>query len=732
MKLESFAQRVLYGSTLEDKLMQPDLTALREELFVTQVTLKRPALIDPPRYPGRPLMLSLETQKKSQFPDLAKIHEAHVRGEILHFFANHELLALELMALLLLKFPEAPASFQLGIARTMSEEQGHLKLYLSRMNDLGVGFGDLPVNAYFWHVLREMRSPLEFVTQMSLTFEQANLDFSLFYRDEIAKTGDELTTQVLDQVYREEIGHVKHGLEWFNRWRAEDSNAQPGESDWEAYKRLLPPPLTPRRAKGVIYDMSARRQAGFSELYVQELELFSGAKGRPPVLWLYNPFCDSEIARGKPGFSPKAAPERLAKDLEHIPMYLASPQDIVLVSKKPGLEWLSLAKKAGFEIPEWGEQDSSSLREPKFGGFEPWGWSPESFEHFRPISKRLTYTSGGNAPWCKTLFNQERFNETKIGELFSKSWSVTFLTRFMKNHPEHARVFRCDETLGEVFHDWVTAKDWIQNKLANQERVVAKTPWSTSGNGVKRVLNAAELSGSLGGWIENTIHSQGSIVLEPWLDKVHDLSIQLEIEPEQIRILEARRFLTGRQFEYRGTFLGPLRDAFDSDALRLLQEILPSWKVLARELGMELRDQGYQGPVGIDAMIYKSSADQRLKLKPVIEINPRWTMGRVALSLEKHIQPGTPAFWGFLSCREIQKLGFSGPAELVASLSLDHPLQLSNSSKSTRISSGIFPTQDATQASEVLTLLFVGESAIQETRKLMAFSASSEASQQSE
>jgi uncharacterized ferritin-like protein (DUF455 family) len=739
-KLQTFAQRVLFGSTLEDKLAQPDLTALREELFAP-LSLRQSssiipsvipsALFNPPKYPGRPSALSLETQKKSQFPDLAKIHEAHVRGEILHFFANHELLALELMALLLLKFPEAPASFQLGIARTMSEEQGHLKLYLSRMKDLGVEFGDLPVNAYFWHVLSEMRSPLEFVTQMSLTFEQANLDFSLFYRDEIAKTGDELTTQVLDQVYREEIGHVKNGLEWFNRWRAEDPNAQPGETDWDAYRRLLPPPLTPRRAKGVIYDMSARRQAGFSELYVQELELFSGAKGRPPVLWFYNPFCDSEIARGKPGFSPKAAPERLAKDLEHFPMYLASSQDIVLVSKKPGLEWLSLAKNVGFEIPEWGEKDPSAIQEPKFGGFEPWGWSPESFERFKPVTKRLVHTSGGNASWCESLFKQNSFKETQIGELFSKAWSVEFLRRWLQTHPEHSQSFQCIETCGEVFTDWEKARERILQKLEKAERVVAKAPWSTSGNGVRRILSAAELSGPLGGWMENTIRSQGVIVIEPWLDKVHDLSIQLEIESDQIRILEARKFLTGKQFEYRGTFLGPLRDSFDSAALRLLQEALPSWKALARDLGQELRAKGYQGPVGIDAMIY-----QGLRLKPIVEINPRWTMGRVALSLEKHIQPGTPAFWGFLSCREIQKLGFSGPVDLVSSLSLRHPLRLAipvaNSSRSTRIASGVFPTQDPNQTDEVLTLLFVGAPAIQEAQKLMAFSASTEASQQSE
>jgi uncharacterized ferritin-like protein (DUF455 family) len=722
MKLHSFAQRVLFGSTLEDKLAQPDLTALREELLAIPNGSKLTALSNPPKYPCRPPELSLETQKKSRFPELARIHENTVRGEILHFFANHELLALELMALLLLKFPDAPASFQFGIARTMSEEQGHLKLYLGRMKDLGVEFGDIPVNAYFWHALSPMRSPLEFVTQMSLTFEQANLDFSLFYRDEIAKTGDQLTTQVLDQVYREEIGHVKHGLEWFNRWRSEDPNSPAGESDWEAYRRLLPPPLTPRRAKGQIFDFAARRLAGFSETYIQELELFSGAKGRPPVLWLYNPFCDAEIARGKPGYSPKAAPERLAKDLEHLPMFLASSQDVVLVSQRPGFEWLSFVKNAGFEIPEWVDRNLSAYREPKLGGLEPWGWSPESFEYFRAVVKRLTPTSGGNASWCQELFSKQDFSETQLGTFFSKAWSVEYLKTWLSNHPDHAQSFECQDTVGNIFTDWPSAKEYIELELQNQVRLVAKAPWSTAGNGVKRILNVSELNGSLGGWIENMIRTQGSIIIEPWLDKVHDLSIQLEVGSDQIRILETRKFLTGKQFEYRGTFLGPLRNAFEPATLMLLQTLLPTWKILARDLGQTLRENGYQGPVGIDALIYADS-NKKLKLKPIVEINPRWTMGRIALEIEKRIQPGTPAFWGFFSSREIQKMGFSNATDFEMNLRKRFPLQFQHSSHSRRIASGAFATQDPQTAREVLTLLFVGEPALQEAKALMASSA---------
>ncbi len=718
MKLEIFARQVLFGTTLEDKLISPDLTTLREELSTQAAPSLSPALDRPPALPERPAALSLSRKEKSRFPDLARIHEARVRGEILHFFANHELLALELMALLLLRFPDAPNSFRMGIVGTMSEEQGHLRLYLQRMRELGVSFGDLPVNAYFWHVLSPMRSPLEFVTQMSLTFEQANLDFSLFYRDEIAQTGDLLTTQVLDQVYREEIGHVKHGLEWFNRWRKEDPSSPPNESDWDAYRRLLPPPLTPRRAKGLIFDIQARRQAGLSETYIRELELFSGSKGRPPTLWYYNPFCDSEIARGTPGFSPKSVPRRLAEDLEHLPMFLASPQDIVLVSKRPGLEWLSRIKSAGIEIPEWGERKSSQIREPKFGGLEPWGWSPDSFEFFRPLASRLAMTSGGNASWCQSLFSSEAINSASLGKIFSKTWSVEFLKRWLENNSEQAQKFRCEDTVGKSYSDWRLAREYLEENLSQGTRIIAKAPWSTSGNGVRRILKPSELDGSLGGWIQNIIHSQGSVLLEPWLEKVHDLSVQLVIDTDRIRILEARKFITGKQFEYRGTLLGPLRESFDSASLRLLQDVLPSWKQLARDLGTELRSLGYQGPVGIDAMIYRDAA-RAMRLKPVIEINPRWTMGRVALALEEHLLPGVPGAWVFLPWRELKKRGAQSPEAFSAEMSSRFPLEVVQTPGGTRIASGALPTQDPLQAQEVLTFLFAGAQAAHAARALM-------------
>ena len=50
------------------------------------------------------------------------------------------------------------------------------------MKQCGVEFGELPLSDYFWKSVSSMEDPLDYVTRLSLTFEQANLDFTLTYR----------------------------------------------------------------------------------------------------------------------------------------------------------------------------------------------------------------------------------------------------------------------------------------------------------------------------------------------------------------------------------------------------------------------------------------------------------------------------------------------------------------------------------------------------------------------
>ena len=207
MQIREFAETILYGRDLEAKLLEP-----------VSVLDTRPGLpVELPHTPGRTPSIGFSRSHESSFaiPSRAALEGERCRGQVLHSFANHELLALEIMAAMLVRFPEAPKGFRRGLVSTMQDEQRHLRLYLERMNAFGVALGDFGLNRFFWDCLREVSSPFDFVTGMSLTFEQANLDFSQYWMGRFAEIGDEETRGLLHRVYDDEIRHVRHGLHWF-------------------------------------------------------------------------------------------------------------------------------------------------------------------------------------------------------------------------------------------------------------------------------------------------------------------------------------------------------------------------------------------------------------------------------------------------------------------------------------------------------------------------------------
>ena len=199
MELREYAEGLLYGASLQHKLERPG--ALTDE---------RPGIaVEAPEQPGRSRRTAFEADRRArQSPNLKRLEQASSRAALLHHFANHELLAIELMALCLLRFPEAPPAFRQSLIASIEEEQRHFQLYQKQLRRLGVDFGDLPVNDFFWRHLRGMRSLQEFTAVMGLTFEQANLDYMSHYIAAFQKIGESEITAVLEVVLRDEIGHV--------------------------------------------------------------------------------------------------------------------------------------------------------------------------------------------------------------------------------------------------------------------------------------------------------------------------------------------------------------------------------------------------------------------------------------------------------------------------------------------------------------------------------------------
>ena len=127
--------------------------------------------------------------------------------------------------------------------------------------------------------------------------------------------------------------------------------------------------------------------------------------------------------------------------------------------------------------------------------------------------------------------------------------------------------------------------------------------------------------------------------------------------------------------------------------------------VFAR-LEAELRRADYLGPIGIDAFVYRT-AQGDCRLKPIVEINPRYTMGRLTVELMKQTCPGSTGLFRLVSRAMARKEGFDDFAAYARSLSERFPLRLEGEPKQ-KIREGAICLNDPRRAQVSLAVFRVG------------------------
>lgn len=615
LELRQIATRILLADRLEGKLWFPDSFVDREPGPMLEVAA-----------PGRPPELALEARvgrERVALPGRERLRDRRSRGLLLHSFANHELLALELMALALLRFVDAPLPFRRGLAQTLREEQRHLGLYLQRMQDLGVEFGEVPVNDFFWRCVADAPTPLDFVLRMALVFEQANLDFALQYQELFASVGDGETAAVLSQVHDDEIGHVRLGLHWFRAWKP------PEKSDWDFFAETLTEPLGPSRAKGPRFDRQVRLNLGLEPEFVEKLELWGRSRGRPPTVWLFEPSCEVQVARGRPGYQAPRHLVELAEDLAPHLLFLAKRDDAVLLPHPPSTLWLRQLTEAGVVLPEH-VADLSELRHRKLGGFSPWGWSPDTDARLAPLRSQLTV----EAPRWKPA----------LRETYGKDLAVQLREKLPR-----------EEWLAEP---WGTVcRTEAEVEAARGPRCVIKARFKASGRDALVLAEGEKLDIRQAGWLRRILAEQGAVVVEPWCERLLDLSFHYDMK-ERLEFRGICRFLVHADGRFAGAVPGRWQEDLDPTLKRFLhgegrdpRRLRRIAAQVAETIEGPLKAAGVLGPVGVDAFVYQTP--QGPKLQPLLEINPRWTMGRVALALGEHLHPQTRALWSIHTRKEI-------------------------------------------------------------------------------
>lgn len=713
MELREFAEQVVFGTTLKEKLAPPG-----------ELTDEHPGgHFESPAQPGRPAPLHFKDARNggTETPGWRGLDQDAGCGRLLHFFANHELLATELMALVLLRFPDAPASFRQGVLRTLRDEQEHTRLYLARMHACGIEFGDLPVSGYFWRMVAPMENPIDFVSRLSLTFEQANLDHCREFGRRFAMVGDTATASLLDRIYRDEIAHVAHGLKWFRRWK------NPDESDWEAFCRQLRFPLSPQRAKGPVFNADGRRAAGLDPEFIHSLEVFARSRGRTPGVFVFNPFSPASI---EVAAQPSAARVPLNRDqvafvndLDGLAQFLGRRDDLVLANTTPSPRHRAALQAVGFPPVEFLELSNGRIPETaalslrKLGALRPWCWGPDSLGLLGELAPHVTGESAALA---------SRFH-LGIAALHSKSWGAGFLTRFLEQESSRSTVPLCGvDSAGIAVRSTAEASEVIRSiRAQGHHRVVVKADFGFAGAGQIRLWEP-ELLPAQRHWIQASFDRGATLVVEPWLERLRDFSVQLERCPSGQGSVKAYGLrvvgFTGLRNDLRGQFQANWADA-DWNR-RVPSGVLDAWKTvsggssvagsdvvalfhrLAAALEPELAARGYEGPLGIDALIYRDALGG-VRLKPLVELNPRYTMGRLTLELMSHVAPGRRGVFRLLAHAALTRAGFADFPAVAAELAERHPVVLGGEPLR-RIQSGVVCLTDPASAQRVLALLEVG------------------------
>lgn len=257
MELRRFAEQVLLSTSLDDKLHAAELPLIDLD----------PGLPCRVEQPERPENLQFAAPRTAPpMPPFGSFSDPAKRAVAHHIMANHELQALEVMAWVLLAFPEAPAEFRLGLVKIMADEQRHTRMHIERGRMLGLEFGDLPVNCYIWKKALAFTCPLDYLAGLPLVFEGANLDHTCEFADAFQLAGDERSAALMRVIHRDEIEHVRFGIDWLRRLKPA------GQSDWETFVAHLHWPLRPKKARGEQFQRSARLAAGLDSEFIDLLE----------------------------------------------------------------------------------------------------------------------------------------------------------------------------------------------------------------------------------------------------------------------------------------------------------------------------------------------------------------------------------------------------------------------------------------------------------------------------
>lgn len=261
-------------------------------------------------------------------------------------------------------------------------------------------------------------------------------------------------------------------------------------------------------------------------------------------------------------------------------------------------------------------------------GFQPWGWSDAAITVGRKLGLQF---SAPDADVVRFV-NSREFLAPQDGCL---SLTPNITARELPGGRLCGSMLQVSEALHEFsalgFSRWVIKSNLSQ---AARNRVC--------GDGLDIPMAGQN-------WLQKRFVDKQPVYVEPWFERIAECGLQFYVpaisSEDPIDFLGGCEMLTDDSGRYRGSVVSDAAHGWWHRAIPRCAEIAAA----ARQLG-------FFGPIGMDCMLVRDPVDGQLWLRPCHDINGRFTMGRVALSLRHLLQPGEIGYW----CHGMRKSDVAG------------------------------------------------------------------------
>lgn len=363
----------------------------------------------------------------------------------------------------------------------------------------------------------------------------------------------------------------------------------------------------------------------------------------------FNPGHETAVLNRSPYYMPPTNVVTMQRELAFLPAWYANSNDNVFVWDKEDIDYWKYLTDNLEGIPHTVNKDELEGMSAKLC---LWGISPQAIHFWKELN--VSSNARIEIPVCK----DEYFDLTS--RLTAKS-CIEYI---------QSNISEIEDTLTPLF---CTSLSEIEDLVATSPcQLLAKAPYSSSGRGLLW-LPIGELTRTERQILHGILKKQGSVSVEKALNKQIDFAMEfmsdgvgsVTFSGYSFFETNAKGAYSANILESQQTILERITSYVDPSLLDKVRKALEIF--LSNEYG-----QLYQGCIGVDMIVYKSS-NEEYHLHPCVEINMRYNMGYLALMFtEKYLLKGVSGrFHVDFSPREEDiynqhlKLSSSYPAEFL-------------------------------------------------------------------